>query len=196
MALCGHLKMVTHNPDTSKTRHLWHRDAGARSAGAAGGADVPGPSPPSPWTRGLGASHRVRLGHRELQVASFLRAVAEALSPQRFREENATGCEIYLTLLSLATCIRLYSSIPRRVCLQQPRARTHGFTGVLLTVPGRSLKRAMKFSVAGVFASFCAALALNDPELRRRTSRLLVSLPFGNKEETHAHTPRRSVQRT
>ncbi len=31
--------------------------------------------------------HRVRLGHRDL--ASFLRAVAEACSPQRFREENA-----------------------------------------------------------------------------------------------------------
>ena len=29
----------------------------------------------------------VRLGHRDL--ASFLRAVAEACSPQRFREENA-----------------------------------------------------------------------------------------------------------
>ena len=44
----------------------------------------------------------------------------------------------------------------------------------------------MKFSVTGVFTSFCAALALNGPELRRRTSRLLVSLPFGNKEEAHA----------
>ena len=32
-------------------------------------------------------SDRVRLGHRDL--ASFLRAVAEAFSPQRFREENA-----------------------------------------------------------------------------------------------------------
>ena len=31
--------------------------------------------------------HRVRLGHRDL--ANFLRAVAEACSPQRFREENA-----------------------------------------------------------------------------------------------------------
>jgi hypothetical protein len=31
--------------------------------------------------------HRARLGHRDL--ASFLRAVAEARSPQRFREENA-----------------------------------------------------------------------------------------------------------
>ena len=30
---------------------------------------------------------RVRLGHRDL--ANFLRAVAEACSPQRFREENA-----------------------------------------------------------------------------------------------------------
>ena len=31
--------------------------------------------------------HRVRFGHRAL--ANFLRAVAEACSPQRFREENA-----------------------------------------------------------------------------------------------------------
>jgi hypothetical protein len=31
--------------------------------------------------------HRVRLDHRDL--ANFLRAVAEACSPQRFREANA-----------------------------------------------------------------------------------------------------------
>ena len=31
--------------------------------------------------------HRVRLGHRDL--ANVIRAVAEACSPQRFREENA-----------------------------------------------------------------------------------------------------------
>ncbi len=40
--------------------------------------------------------HRVRLGHRDL--ANFLRAVAEACTPQRFREENAEPCEIYLSL--------------------------------------------------------------------------------------------------
>ena len=58
---------------------------------------------------------RVRLGHRDL-ANNFLRAVAEACSPQRFREENAVvRFMIYLTLLSLATCMRLYSSIPRRV---------------------------------------------------------------------------------
>ena len=45
---------------------------------------------------------RPRLGHRVL--ASFLRTVAEACSPQRLREESAR--EIYLTLLSLATCVR------------------------------------------------------------------------------------------
>ncbi len=58
----------------------------------------------------------VRLGHRAL-ASELLRAVAEACSPQRFPEENAVCCEIYLTLLitllSLETsCIRLYSSIP------------------------------------------------------------------------------------
>ena len=50
--------------------------------------------------------YRVRLGHRAL--ASFLRAIAraEACSPQRFREESCVR-EIYLTLLSLATSIRV-----------------------------------------------------------------------------------------
>ena len=63
---------------------------------------------------------RPRLGHRVL--ASFLRTVAEACSPQRLREESAR--EIYLTLLSLATCVReSVSNYAIVSCLQQPLSR-------------------------------------------------------------------------
>ena len=52
--------------------------------------------------------HRVRLGHGAL--ANFLRAVAEACSPQRFREENALVRFISLSLAwrHVYICIRLY----------------------------------------------------------------------------------------
>jgi hypothetical protein len=49
-------------------------------------------------------------------TCELLLAVAEACSPQRFRDSRGEcGCDIssYLTLLSLATCMRLYSSIPQ-----------------------------------------------------------------------------------
>jgi hypothetical protein len=50
-----------------------------------------------------------------VHLRTFLRAVAEACSPQRFREENAAVRFISHSSVSLATWIRLYSSIPRRV---------------------------------------------------------------------------------
>jgi hypothetical protein len=99
---------VCPTPGRRGARHHWHPQPVGRAS--------PGPvSPSGSGGRGrgppLGVGHRVRLGHRAL--ASFLRAVAEARSPQleRCREEtrNAGPREIYLTLLpvGLATCMRL-----------------------------------------------------------------------------------------
>ncbi len=82
--------------------------------------------------------HRVRLGHRDL--ASFLLAVAEAWSPQRFREENAvarfTGPpshsleprDMYTSVFVYTTCGECDISNP---------APGHGFTSGVVSSSAR-----------------------------------------------------------
>ena len=73
--------------------------------------------------------HRVRLGHGAL--ANFLCAVAEACSPQRFREENAVVRFISRALEpgDMYTSVFVYTTASVTSALATPRADLR-FTGV------------------------------------------------------------------